>query len=239
MSFSKDLSKAVDNIIHAYIQNIAEKYNLDPNDLLKDWENSENIEDKSTPTSSKKELDPNYLIKCLKPELVKLCKERGLKCTGTKTDLIAILQGGKVSSKNNTPKKSSEKKTNKKPLDTCEVLSKIQANIPVVAIRKNAFGNLEDPRTSLVFDRKSKKVIGKQNSNGTVEELTKEDIDVCNKEKYEYILPTNFDKDLKLEDEHVEELEEEFEEEEFEEEELIEDEEEIEEDEEEEFICED
>ena len=82
----------------------------------------------------------------------------------------------------------------------------MKTNIPTIAIRKNQFGNHEDPNTSFVFDRKTKKVIGKQNDDGTIQDLSKEDINICNKNKYEYILPFNLDKQSKLDDEKVEEL---------------------------------
>jgi hypothetical protein len=239
MSFSQTVNKSVDDVVVKYIDTIAQKYNLSKNELLNLWNGKENTVQVDNNTDNNGELDPIYLAKCLKGELVKLCKERGLRTTGTKTDLIAVLQGNKPPS----TKKSSPKTANNLP----NIIKQIKVNIPTVPIRKNKFGNMEDPQTNFVFDRKSKKVIGKQNINGNIDELTKEDINICNKEKYDYILPSNFDKQTTLEDETVEELEDEEIldddlEDELDEEELLEDDAEEDEDEEEfeeEFVYED
>ena len=224
MSFSQSVTKAVDAVVEKYISTIATKYDLPKEELFGLWSGKEIVNNMST-----EDLDPVYLAKALKPELVKLCKERGLKCTGTKPELIAILQGGKVVEKAPSGKKSPSGKKN-----VPEILKQLKVNIPTVPIRKNKFGNMEDPKTSFVFDRKTKKVIGKQLEDGTIAELTKEDINTCNREKYEYVLPSNLDKQLNLEDEPVEELDdEELDDEDIEEE--LEEEELLEEEDEEEF----
>lgn len=239
MSFSQSVAKAVDTVVEKYISTLATKYNLPQEELIELWAGKEVTS--NTPTG---DLDPLYLAKALKPELVKLCKERGLSTKGTKPELIAILQGGKVpekepSGKQTTP--SCKKPTPPGKKNVPEILKQLKVTIPTVPIRKNKFGNMEDPRTSFVFDRKTKKVIGKQLENGTIAELTKEDINMCNREKYEYVLPSNLDRQSKLADEKVEELdddeEEEIEEEELEEDEIEEEEllEEDDDDEEEEF----
>ena len=234
MSFCQSVTKAVDTVVEKYISAVAEKYNLPKEELLELWAGKEASSNIATG-----DLDPLYLAKALKPELVKLCKERGLPTKGTKPELIAILQGGKVpekepSGKQTTP--SCKKPTPPGKKNVPEILKQLKVTIPTVPIRKNKFGNMEDPRTSFIFDRKTKKVIGKQLENGTIAELTKEDINICNREKYEYVLPSNLDRQSKLADEKVEELdddeEEEIEEEEIEEEELLE---EDDDDEEEEF----
>ena len=213
MSFQQTLQASVDIIMLKYIKTISNKYNLSEEELLLEWNGKVaviNVPDNCIIPSEKEnnvsEVKENSkdLNKCLKSKLVALCKERGLKTTGTKNDLIALLEGGnKVKEKTKTsPKKNIPK-----------IINTLKTNIETVPIRKNKFGNLEDPKTSFVFDRKSRKVIGKQNPDGTIEELTKDDIDICKKQKYEYMLPSNLDKQLKLEDEKIAELEEEEEEE--------------------------
>jgi len=222
MSLSQSVSKTLDNAIHKFIENIANKYSLDSKELLHDWEygvgNTERV------CSPDKELDPIYLLKCLKPELIALCKARGVRSTGTKTELITALQSNKLvenKKSSSSPQQTSKATTIVLP----DVLKKLKTNIPTIAIRKNQFGNHEDPNTSFVFDRKTKKVIGKQNEDGTIQDLSKEDINICNKNKYEYVLPFNLDKQSKLDDEKVEELddEEELDEDNVLEEELFED----------------
>lgn len=228
MAFSQSLTKAVDTVVEKYISVLASKYDLSKEELFALWSGQE-----VSNTISTGDLDPVFLAKALKPELVNLCKVRGLKCKGTKTELIAILQGGKVPDKDSSEKKTPpSKKSPHSKKNVPEILKQLKVNIPTVPIRKNKFGNMEDPKTTFVFDRKSKKVIGKQLEDGTVTELTKDDINICNKEKYEYVLPSNLDQQSKLEDEKVEELDEDIDEEEELEEEL--EEEELDEDEDEE-----
>ena len=48
-------------------------------------------------------------------------------------------------------------------------------------------------QSKLVFDKDSKHVIGKQCDSGKVLNLTSEDIENCNKFRFEYILPDNLD----------------------------------------------
>jgi hypothetical protein len=61
-------------------------------------------------------------------------------------------------------------------------------------IRRNVHGNYEHLKTSLVFDPEepTKGVIGKQNKNGQIDPLTKEDIVLCDKYKFEYLLPDDY-----------------------------------------------
>ena len=44
---------------------------------------------------------------------------------------------------------------------------------------------------ALYFSKLDKKVIGKQNEDGTIRELNKNDIEICNKFKFKYIIPEN------------------------------------------------
>ena len=51
--------------------------------------------------------------------------------------------------------------------------------------------------TGLIFDQASHKVIGKQNKNGTIDQLTDDDIETCNKYKFPYVLPQNLNSNSK------------------------------------------
>ena len=81
-----------------------------------------------------------------------------------------------------------------------------------------------------MFNNKEKKVYGKQNSDGSIEPLTKDDINLCNKYKFDYFIPDNLNKeskddnDLDEEEEELEDLEEDEDVEEIEEEEELEEE---------------
>lgn len=221
MTLSETVTKAVDEVIHTFIQQIANKYDLDSNELLAVWEGGSSGKKVVRKTSSKKssitdipnvddDIDPNDLLNYKKPELQALCRQKGVKCTGTKAQLVGYLLGKEPTSA--TPKKAAKKKASaKKKTTTTPVAKKLTSKVPTVAIRRNQFGNHEHPETSLVFDKKTKKAIGKQNDDGTVDDLTPEDIDVCNQYKFEYTLPDNLDKKTKLDDVQVDELDEELE----------------------------
>jgi len=207
--------QSFDNIVRSYITVVSKKYKISETDLIDLWTGK-------SQNSKSNEPDP-LLMKMTKKELEQLCKTRNLKVTGTKTELIERLSENSTSVKQDLTQPS--------------ITKKLIEKIPNIEIKKNKFGNYEHLETSLVFDNNAQKIYGKQNSDGSILELTPEDIDLCNKYKFSYILPSNLDKKLNIDDVKVDELdgEEELEEDEFEEEE---DEEEDEEDEEEEIEVE-
>ncbi len=263
MSLSNTVSKAIDDIIHTFISNIAKKYNLDPNDLLNDWEGKSSVGKESSivsELSSDGNVSHEELLKYKKPELQALCRKRGLKCTGTKEELITILVGKKVDTTGDVSDEGSVKPTTKTKQATKEtiketsketkavktelakatpkvltapVLKNLATQIPTIAIRRNQFGNHEHPETSFIFDKKTKKVIGKQNSNGKIDDLTAADIEICKKMKFEFNIPKNLgsknadSKVNELDDEEDEEFDEELEEDEAEEDDVTLDEDEL------------
>jgi hypothetical protein len=209
MSLNQTVTKAVNEVINNFIQQISSKYDLDPNDLLQMWDcNSiltKVVPKKSVVADIPSDIDENALLQYKKPEIQALCRQRGLKCTGTKEQLIALLlsKDGSSAVKKEVVSKKSEpiKKVSSTP-----VAQKLVSSIPTVAIRRNQHGNHEHPETSFVFDKKTKKAIGKQNEDGTIDDLTSEDIDICNQWKFQYVLPDNLDKKTKLNDVKVDEL---------------------------------
>lgn len=221
MSLSYSVKTAVDNVVHQFILKVAEKYDLDANELLVEWEGSDNVKPSNDDADHQKILTMNVA------DLKGLCKKKGLKTTGNKSDLLTRVLKGETES---IQEKAKAKPTKTKSPVTATVIKKLSNANTTIPIRKNSHGNHEHPETSFVFDPKTKKVTGKQNENGQVDPLTEEDIDICNKYKFSYMLPDNLDSNTKLEDEHVEELDEEDDEliesdDELDEEELIDDEE--------------
>lgn len=228
MSLSQAVTKVVDEVVQTYISRIAEQYNLDRNELVSLWSKNTDIKYSKPSTSSS---GNSQLFNLKKAELIELCKAKGIKHTGTVPVLIARLSGGEEE-QTSVCKKSVAKK---QVVTSAPVIKKLVAKIPTVPIRRNQFGNFEHAETSFIFNSKTQKVIGKQNDDGTIEELTPEDINICNKYKFTYELPENLDKKTNLEDVQVEELEEEEEEDEEEEDEEEYEEYEEEEEEEEEY----
>jgi hypothetical protein len=121
--------------------------------------------------------------------LVAQCKARGLKTTGTKAELVARLSGEEPEEKKPKEKVAAPKASASKKEPA--VVKTVQTKLEPVKVAKNSFGNHEHSATGLVFDKNTKKVIGKQNPNGKVDPITDEDIEVCKKYKLPYTIPEN------------------------------------------------
>ena len=255
MSLSISLTESIDKVIETFVERVSKQYNLNKEELHSLWSGktsntSITQKDQNSTNSSKMDVNQDNLLKYNKQELIALCKSQGKKCSGTKVMLINRLLGKEDEEEKKSP--ISKKSTSKKQPEKTPVVKKLSANIPNILIRRNQFNNYEHPESGLVFNSKEKIVIGKQNDNGSIDDLTEEDIDKCNAFKFKYKIPINLDHKSTLENVKVDELSEEEEEEDTEliaedseeieledeeelnEEELIGDEEEDEEEEEEE-----
>ena len=129
------------------------------------------------------------LNKLKKPELLEKCKEAGYSTIGAKGELIKNIIF-KVEKVEKPAKAEKVKKASPKPFDK-SVLSKMTSSLMNVVIRRNKHGNYEHPDTHFVFNSKTREVIGKQEENGDVVELTKEDIVECNRLNFKYVVPFN------------------------------------------------
>ena len=127
------------------------------------------------------------LNKMKKPELVAKCKEEGYNSVGAKPELIkSIVFKTQPVAK---PAKVAKKKETVPPLDK-NVLAKMTSNLSNVVIRRNQQGNYEHPDTGFVFNSKTREVIGKQVKDEVVD-LTKDDINECNRLNFKYVVPFN------------------------------------------------
>jgi hypothetical protein len=205
MSLSLTLSETIDKVIQTFITKVAIKYNLKDSELNELWSGKTSSTPSSTPSLNEEKtvVDNSTLLKCTKAELSALCKTHGHKCSGTKAELISRLLG--VSFTETDTKKTTNKKA-VPDVKTTTVVKKLTANIPKILIRRNSHNNYEHPESGLVFDNSSQTVIGKQNDNGTVDDLTEEDIDKCNAFKFKFKLPKNLDKKSNLVNVEVDDL---------------------------------
>jgi len=221
MSFSNSITTAVDNIIFAYIDKVAKMYSIDKTELLKLYNSSE-TNHKISSSSNIVDNSSSELNKLNKNELIELCRTKKLKLSGSKVELIQRIL-------------DFEKEEKEVPKITTKLINKI----PPIQINRNKFGNFEHVETSFVFNNTTQKVYGKQLQDGSIGQLTEEDINICHKYKFTYELPLNLNSindkvdvaELEEEEEEEEEVEVEIdddEEEEVEEEEEIEIEEEYE-----------
>lgn len=232
MSFAESLQ----NIVFLYCDEVSKKFNIDRNALEELWRGVSNgvstavkpvvkpVTITSTDTSSAKldDLSPERLNKCTKVELEALCRHHAVKVTGKKDELIERLIA--VSKGENVPKPTRGKKTETASFKTKNVANSKEARAAAakslvekiledskntsIPVRPNKFGNLEHPSTGIVFDRKSMKALGKQEDDGTLSDLTEDDIEFCKQNKYSYNIPENLDKNLDLKNVKIEELDE-------------------------------
>ena len=241
MSFSETLKNHVDSVVMEYIKSLSKKFNLEEKELLSLWNSSYEEEKSSRKTVKKRvvqkpdltdvdmtDLSRERLLKCNKAELTALCKSKGVKCSGTKDELLNRLLGeepAKTNSKTKASAKAPAKKVEKKQ---APIIEKLNQSKPVFMVRKNNKGNYEHPETGLLFDNKTQEAYGKQEEDGTVSDLNEEDIETCKKFKFSYRLPVNLDKkanlnDSKLDgidDEDIDDVENDVEDEDVEEEEV-------------------
>lgn len=85
---------------------------------------------------------------------------------------------------------------------------------PALSLSRNKFGNFEMVDTGFVFDPKTRQVVGTQNDNGNIDDLTKEDIELCKEYNFKFLIPeklkskiTASDSETDLEDEDLDEEE--------------------------------
>lgn len=98
----------------------------------------------------------------------------------------------KVTTKNDKKTKPGSEQKDKEVIDrlvTKNTEKEVKKTEPVLSISKNKFGNYEMVDTGLVFDPKNKQVIGTQNSNGSIDPLTVEDIQLCKEYNFKYLVP--------------------------------------------------
>lgn len=174
-SFESKIKSVIDEVIGSYIEDLSNKYKIPKTELESLWKGQEKKE-------TKKVVEKDY-SKMKRNELIEVCKKRELSTSGTKKDLIKRIL----------------KKENKKE----NIVDKLDLSLNSVIIKKNSFGNYVHSPTKFVFNKDNKSVVGKEDEEGQILQLDKNDIDICNKYKFKFVVP----EDLNTKDEdEVEEI---------------------------------
>jgi hypothetical protein len=224
MSFGSNLNDSIQSVVQKYLTRISNEYKIPLDELSKLWKNEEpkreakvtfnmsenksiSHEPKAKPkTKAKPKVDEvstredghtlTSLKKILKKGLIEMCKKEKLRHTGGKEELLCRLLGTVYVKKEKVNKNESREERR-------DVISKLIKSKKNTAIRKNAHNNYEHIATGLVFDRVSKEVYARQGDDGTLIGLTEDDIDECNRYKFQFRLPDNLDtvnlEDIKIE----------------------------------------
>ena len=196
----QSIQTSVEEFIQEYNNEISEKFNLDKDELSNILSNISSSSTSlpsvvSSPKKTDKSLDMSYLQSCNVAELKALCKERGLKCGGKKSEILSRLvefskNDGVDTTQDKTPK-TCQKQI--KPQDTLkkEVIKKLQSSISSqVPVRRNAFGNYQHSQSNLIFNNQ-KKVYAVQNEDGSIDPLNEESIEICRKFNFPFVMPDN------------------------------------------------
>jgi hypothetical protein len=215
----------INTIFTDFLIKVAKKHNLNENDLIDMWNGNPtqnivtSIAVRQTPAQSTTTVSTppviinNELKDMNKTELVELCRIKKLPVSGTKAQIIErICKADNNGTINFSREESASPVTVTTPVVVkspviVPITKKLVEKIPKIEVSRNKFGNFEHFESSFVFDQKTQKVYGKQKPDGSIDELTEEDIDLCNKYKFTYNLPKNLDRKSNLLDVKVDELE--------------------------------
>jgi hypothetical protein len=208
---SKTLLSSVSLSVEQYCKLVGSKYNIPVDELLQLWNSgvSQDVmvsqsESKPKPKAKKSSSndDKNVQTCCY---VMKKGKNEGAKCSSKVSDENSTYckkhetQGDKPTAEKKTKAPKKEKAEEKE----APVVAKATKGKVVMAITRNKHGNYEQKDSGLVFDPSTKQAYGKQQENGTIAELTLDDIEYCKKKNYLYRLPESLKKED--DDEDVEE----------------------------------
>ena len=191
MNTCKDIDKNIVLSIENFIDVISNKYSINKSELMDIWSNNYQInkEDNSKKEIKLTQFNDIDLYSFTLPILKGLCKERNIKVSGKKEELISRLLSNNIINDDKIVKVEKVEKIKKKsPVKIPNIIKNIEK--PIINVRRNQFGNYEHMETHLVFN-KDNKVFAYQNDDGNLRNLLKDDIELCKKFKFEYIIPEN------------------------------------------------
>ena len=218
---SSKLIKQIDSSIFDFCDIVAKKYKLSQSELFKLWNGDEVSSSSSSSSKSKEssdvepamELTREKILSSTKDVLMAFCKSKNVKQSGKKEEIVERLLGLLNDDVKTESKPVQTKTTKPVQSSTPAVLVKIAEKAGTPEIRKNKFGNYEHFESGLVFNNDTKMAIGHQNSNGKVDSLTDNNIEMCKKYKFKYTLPENLSVDKGLNNVKVEDVDDEDEDE--------------------------
>lgn len=240
-SLSTTVLSIISQSIEEFSSLVSEKFNIDKDEILELWNNNVSLDVKvsrravsSTSSVEKKSAPPKKESTTTSSSTTTICKYEFKKGKNIGTRCNSRISEGDYCKKHKGPAEKEEKpqtKSSEKSEEKEEepeeksVIKKAKENTTGLTLRRNTFGNYEHSETRLLFDRKTRDVYGKQNyETESVDQLSEEDIEICQQMNFKYRLPLtlNKKKEEETEEEEVEEVEE-VEEEEDEEEEVEDD----------------
>ena len=206
MSFSQQVSSSINAVIYKYLETVASTYTIPLNDLVKLWgtdsiksahSEAKSLEKSDSPALNEADGRKAQLLKKSKDELVQMCKEMELRWVGTKSVLVDRIINGNVVPVKEKPKQAD----GPKPV----IKSQLTDQRNKIKFVRSRFGN--HAFEGLVLNTSTELVIGFEQEDGSIRDLTPEDIDLCNKYKLLYEMPENLDAKQDLGEVQIDEME--------------------------------
>lgn len=202
-NLSKNLCNVVSQAVSDYNKALSEKYNIPINELQEVWNNNVGGELKKKPKSKEKSETKEEEKSSLCSYVFTKGDKEGKSCTSkVSTGSTTCKKHSEQKEKPTKSKKETTKKTEKS--ETSESSSTLKSKQKKLVIKRNKDGLFEHQPTGFVIDEKSKEVYGKY-VNGSVIELTVEDLELCKKYDLNARIPKNLKNDKSNEDEEEEE----------------------------------
>ena len=216
-NFNLLLNQAINSNIESFVKVVADKYKLKSSELIDLWYGKSNSTGPG-PSNTSEGTDKEVEFESESEEETKSSsksnssgQKSGCQYKSTKGKNEGSLCGSKVCSESSTglyckkhikqeqksPKKEAPKSTTVKKTapvqkeETKVSIEHVQKKITNFGVSKNNFGNYWNEQSGIVFDKVTKQAIGKQQQNGDVNALTKQDIEFCKMHNIAYKLPTN------------------------------------------------
>jgi hypothetical protein len=206
-SLTQIINEQILTTFSLYNKKISSKFNINEDELVNLWKEI-NLNDSSSLSShplSSQQQQPHKLSessselnKLTVKELKEFCKNYNLPVKGTKPELIARIDEYNEKKKNKNTSSSSS--SSSIPQVTNNVVKKLIEKQPTLHVMRNKYGNFIHEDTGLVLDPKTQKVYGRQLPDGRVINLTLDDINICHKYKFQYVIPENLDNNNEDED---------------------------------------
>jgi len=186
-----DVSPIVKNYLDKFVKEVSLRYGI-PKKEINILLNKKKVKD----------IPPiDELCSLSRPELVAICKQHDILSTGSKELVICRL--AKI---NSEKYKIEVKKVTPKFQKKSSVVSVVKKYTPIINVRRNRWGNYEHVDTGLVFNQ-SHLIYSRQCKDGSMVNLTAEDIGTCKQYKFDWVLPENLNWNKQsLDDVKVEEL---------------------------------
>jgi hypothetical protein len=202
-SLLKNLSQTVYQTIDDFSQKVADKFKVDKNDVLALWNEqvSDELKVEKTEKKEKKPSPPRKTSNADAPQCAYKFgkgKNKGKNCPSKVVDGMEYCKKhapktGKAEKATTKAKKPEMKQTTivSKVDEATDVIKSLNSKVTTTKnLCKNKYNRFEDLESHLLFSQETREVYGKQLDDGTVAELSLQDIELCKKQGYGFVPPS-------------------------------------------------